>query len=116
MNSNRKGKVGERELASKFKEEGWDARRGQQYQGGEESPDVVVGDLPWLHVECKRTKRQFRLWDAMAQAKADASEGQIPAVFHRRNRSPWVVVLTFEDFAKMAREYTGSQTERGAES
>ena len=36
MNSRRKGKVGEREFAALLRENGFDARRGQQFSG---SPD-----------------------------------------------------------------------------
>ena len=104
--SKRKGKRGELELAAAFREEGFDARRGQQFKGGPESPDLIVDDLPWLHVECKRVEA-FRLWDAFLQARHESPEGAIPAVFHRKSRHPWVVVLSFEDFCRLAREYSG---------
>ena len=42
-----KGKAGERELASKLREYGYDARRGVQFHGGPDSPDVV--GLPGIH-------------------------------------------------------------------
>jgi len=54
MNSKRKGKRGELELAKKLKEYGFSARRGQQYSGI--GGDDVVG-LDGVHIECKRAER-----------------------------------------------------------
>jgi Holliday junction resolvase len=55
VNSKRKGKEGEREFAHLCQTFGFQARRGQQYRGGPDSPDVV--GLPFLHVEVKRRER-----------------------------------------------------------
>ena len=104
MKSRRKGKTGERELALVFIAEGFAARTGRQHRGGPDSPDVIVDDLPRLHVECKRTEK-FSLYSALDQAAADAGEDQMPVVCHRRNSHRWVAVLDFEDFAKLLREY-----------
>ena len=41
MNSRTKGKRGELELAKALRLYGYDARRGQQYHGGADSPDVI---------------------------------------------------------------------------
>ena len=72
--SRRKGKVGERECAAEMGELlGVEARRGVQFQGGPDSPDVVLPGVN-LHVECKRVER-LKLWDAIDQAKADAPAG-----------------------------------------
>ena len=49
MNSRDKGKRGERMAAKKFREHGFDTRRGVQYQGGPDSPDVVGPE--GLHIE-----------------------------------------------------------------
>lgn len=101
MNSKQKGTRGELEFCSFLRDQGFEARRGQQYKGGGDSPDVV-SDLP-IHWEVKRTEA-FRLWDALAQAKAEAPEGKVPVVAHRRNRTGWVVVLSAEDFLDTLRE------------
>ena len=77
MNSREKGKRGERELASKLREYGYDARRGQQYCGANGDADVL--GLPGIHIECKRVER-LNLDDAMSQAKAD-SKGYIPVSY-----------------------------------
>ncbi len=71
MNSRQKGKVGEREFASLLREHGYDARRGQQFSGGADSPDVVSDALAWLHFEIKRVQN-LNLTDACVQAEGDA--------------------------------------------
>ena len=90
--SKRKGAVGEREAAEKLNEVlGTRFHRGRQYHGGPESPDLT-GDVPGLHVEVKRTER-LRIWEAVGQARADASIDQVPIVMHRASRKPWVVIV-----------------------
>lgn len=98
VNSRRKGAEGERELARILRERGFDARRGVQYQGGADSPDVV--GIPGVHIECKRVER-LDLMGAYEQAFRDSADGEIPAVFHKRNREPWMVTVTLEDFLKL---------------
>ena len=102
MNSRQKGCRGERELASKLREYGYDARRGQQYSGASGDPDVI--GLPGIHIECKRVER-LNLEDAMAQSKRDAREGEIPTVMHRKNNCEWLVTMRLEDFMRMYNEY-----------
>jgi Holliday junction resolvase len=99
INSRQKGKAGELELASILREHGYTARRGQQFKGGGDSPDVV--GLPGVHIECKRVE-QGNLYDWLAQAQRDAEgSGSTPVVVHRRNGKPWVVVMTLDDFLAM---------------
>lgn len=100
INSRRKGAEGERELAEFLRERGVDARRGQQFSGGTESPDVVH-DIPGLHIECKRVE-SLELYKALEQAGRDAGFDKAPVVFHRRNKKPWVVVMLATDFLAMA--------------
>ncbi|MCL2118039.1 MAG: hypothetical protein FWH27_06380 [Planctomycetaceae bacterium] len=98
--SRNKGKVGERELAQELSRVlGVTARRGVQYSGGPDSPDVVT-DIPNLHIECKRTE-SFRLFEALEQAIHDAGADQTPVVMHRPNRRPWVVVLRLDDLPRL---------------
>ena len=54
-NSREKGKRGERELAAKLREHGYDCRRGVQYQGGPDSPDVI--GLPHAPKEIRHLQR-----------------------------------------------------------
>lgn len=109
INSKRKGKVGENEIAHIFREYGFeDARRGVQYNGADGSADVI--GLPHIHAEIKRTQK-LNIYDAMEQAIGDAREGEIPAVFHRRNRDYWKVTLRLEDFMEIYKVWeTHTQT------
>lgn len=90
-----KGKRGERELADVLKKHGYNAKRGVQYHGGPDSPDVT--GLPGIHIECKRVEA-LQLYPALEQAKNDADDEKLPAVFHRRNGKPWVVAMELEDW------------------
>ena len=97
-NSRRKGKDGELEWANILKEHGYDARRGVQYKGGPDSPDVT--GLPGIHQEVKRTN-SFSLYKAMEQSRNDADDSEIPIVVHRSDRKPWVVVMDAEDWLRL---------------
>ncbi len=93
--SKRKGAAGELEAAAALNRVlGTHLRRGRQYHGGPDSPDLT-GDVPGLHVEVKRTER-LRLWEAVEQARQDASVDQVPVVMHRANKKPWVVIVEVE--------------------
>ena len=95
-----KGKNGERELAQELSRVlGVSARRGVQYSGGPDSPDIIT-NIPDLHIECKRTEH-FRLFEALEQAIRDAGEDKTPVVMHRPNRRPWVVILRLDDLPKL---------------
>lgn len=104
MNSRDKGKRGEREWAEVLRAAGFEARRGQQFSGGTESPDVVCSALGWLHWEVKRVER-LNLEAACHQAAEDAGEGKQWAVAHRRNGSPWAVTMPAELALAMLRQY-----------
>ncbi len=100
--SRNKGKTGERELAHELTRVfGVTARRGVQFQGSPDSPDVVT-DIPGIHIECKRTER-FRLYEALEQAIADAGTG-VPLVLHRQNKKPWVAVVRLDDLPNLVRK------------
>jgi Holliday junction resolvase len=101
MNSRRKGKVGEREFAALLREHGFDARRGVQFAGGADSPDVVSEALRFLHIEVKRTQA-LNLVGACAQAESDCS-GKPWVVAHRRNHAPWLITMTAETFFQFLR-------------
>jgi Holliday junction resolvase len=100
--SRNKGKRGELELARLLTAEGFPATRGAQHRGGTDSPDVIVPCLPGLHFEAKRTER-LRLYEALAQAQADAGE-KLPVVAWRRSHSDWLAVLKFTDLLAIVRE------------
>lgn len=90
-NSRAKGARGEREFAAFLRGHGFDARRGQQFAGGADSPDIVSESLSWLHIEVKRVEH-FNVAKACAQAARD-SAGKPWIVAHRRNRKPWFITM-----------------------
>ena len=98
MNSRQKGARGERELAEKLREYGYEARRGQQFSGANGDADVV--GLPGYHIECKRVER-LNIEEAMAQSVRDAREGEVPIVCHRRDRKEWMVTIRLKDFMEV---------------
>ena len=99
INRREKGAGGERELAKTLRELGFeDARRGQQFCGANGDADVVA--LPGIHIECKRTEK-LSLYTALAQAKSDARMGEMPCVFHRRNRCEWIVIQPLTDWIEI---------------
>lgn len=95
MNSRNKGKRGELELSNLLKKHGYETRRGQQYCGANGDADVI--GIPGIHIECKRVEK-LNLENAYIQAVADAKDGEVPTVWHRKNRQPWMVTLSAEDF------------------
>ena len=109
INSKAKGKRSELEIARIFREYGYeDARRGVQYNGADGSADVL--GLPNIHAEIKHQEK-LNIYSAMEQAIGDAREGEIPAVFHRRNRDYWKVTLRLEDFMEIYKVWeTHTQT------
>lgn len=102
MNSRQKGAAGERELARKLRDLGYDCRRGQQYSGANGDADVV--GLPGIHIECKRVER-LCIEDAIAQAKRDAREGETPVVMHRKNHCEWLVTMPLDQWIEIYREW-----------
>lgn len=101
MKSKRKGKSGEleaaKELARLF---GCEARRGQQFSGGDDSPDVKH-NIPGIQIEVKRTE-SLRIYDAIEQAASDAGQAKVPVVLHRRNKKPWLAVIRLDDLPEVA--------------
>ena len=106
INSKQKGKAGELELSRKLKEYGYDAKRSVQYNGKDGQADVL--GLPSIHIECKRVER-LNLYDAMEQAKRDAKNGGAPTVFHRKNRSNWLVTMELDDFMSLYKAFESNQ-------
>jgi Holliday junction resolvase len=102
MNSRSKGCRGEREAAKTWAQTigGW-ARRGQQFSGGKESPDVVTS-CDGIHLEVKRVEagNPYR-W--LEQAVADA-DTKCPVVLHRRNHEDWIVIVRLQDVPRLAQE------------
>lgn len=98
VNSKRKGKCGELELAKELTRLGLSARRGRQYHGLE-GKDVVL-DVSGVHVECKRVDR-LQLMKAVDQACDDAGDGEVPIVCSRANLQPWLVTVKLDDLPRL---------------
>lgn len=96
INSRTKGKTGELELAAFLRARGHDARRGQQFSGGADSPDVVSTSLAGFHLECKRVE-SGSLYKWLDQAVNDAGWEKVPIVAHRKNREGWVAIMRLDD-------------------
>ena len=106
INSKRKGSTGERELAHKLEEYGYNTRRSVQYNGKYGQADVV--GLPKIHIECKRVEK-LNIYNAIDQAKRDAKNGDMPTVFHRKNRSNWLVTMELDEFMKLYDGFINSE-------
>ena len=106
--SQRKGRAGEMELARLLQGYGYDVQPGRAQSYGA-TPDLV--GLPGVHIECKRNER-LNVPEAMAQAARDADRFRdgAPAVFHRRNRSGWLVTMRLPDWMKMYQKVHKSAT------
>ena len=77
------------------------ARRGQQFSGSPDSPDVICDELDWLHFEVKAVER-LNIEDAMDQARRDAG-AKTPVVAHRRSFRRWLVTMDAETFFQFLR-------------
>ena len=98
MNSKRKGKLGELEWAAYCAAFGFNTRRGVQYAGGPDSPDVI--GLDGVHIEVKRSEH-LNIHEAMKQSIRDCQEKAIPIVAHRRNREGWLVTMRAEEWMEI---------------
>jgi len=110
--SKNKGKRGEREVAKILTAAGFSARRGVQYKGTPDSPDVIAENLPIpCHFEVKRTET-LSIYKAYEQAKSDSGADEMPIVCHRRNRQPWLVIFSFGDFINLLKYIETLEKER----
>lgn len=99
MNACQKGKRGEREWRDELRKLGLTARRGRQYMGSPDSPDVV-GGFKNTHCEVKRVQA-LNIHDAVKQAVRDAGTAT-PYVAHRRNGEDWLLTIRASDVVKFA--------------
>ena len=112
VNSKQKGARFERQLASKFRDYGYDSRRTAQYCGNTGDASDVVG-LEGIHIEAKHQER-MQLYEWMDQAKRDSKDtGNMPVVFHKKNNSEILVTMQFDSFMKLYKEYEASLKEAG---
>ena len=105
MNSRSKGKRGELDFAKYLVRqlEGHTvngeqvvARRGQQFRGGQDKPDVIT-NVP-RHFEVKRTER-LRMYEAVEQAVRDGGDKAVVA--HKANHKPWLCIMMMDQFLEL---------------
>ena len=93
--SQRKGRSGEYELANILRDVyGYDVKRGSVFL---HQSDMV--GLMGIHPEVKRVEK-LNIHTAMEQAKKEAEirKDGLPTVFHRKNRTEWLVTMTLNDW------------------
>lgn len=97
----RKGADGEKELVDILTAYGYPVTWGGSQTYGT-VPDI--SGLPGIHIEVKRVER-LNVPEAMEQSVADAIKFRdgIPALFHRRNRKPWLVTMQLDDWIRLYR-------------
>lgn len=102
--SQKKGAAGERELAAILQKYGYDCTRGGSLSFG--SVADVTG-LPGIHIEVKRVEK-LNVGEALDQSIQDSEwmRDGLPALFHRRNRKPWLVTMRLSDWLKLYGTYT----------
>lgn len=105
--SQRKGRSAELELVRLMQEAGIKARAGEAVSYGS-MPDVV--GIDGIHAEVKRVER-LNLSDAMSQSVRDSQKFRdgSPAVFHRRNRQPWLVTMRLCDWLTLYKAWKSGE-------
>lgn len=92
-----KGKRFERLIANMLKARYFPARRGIQYKGGINSPDVICEALEWMNFECKAVEA-LNLGGAMKQSIKDSKGKKVPLVIHKKARTEVLVTMRFTDW------------------
>lgn len=98
-----KGLRGEHEVRARLEQDGFDVRGleglGDHLAIREDKPRFQTKVL-LLHVEVKRQETlQPDRWSR--QAEAEAPEGAVPIVVYRRDREPWRVLVTLDEFLRL---------------
>lgn len=113
-NSRAKGARGERMAAAAWAEALGlppdSCRRGQQFAGGTDSPDVVQ-PVQSIHLEVKNTERG-NPYKWMEQAIRDGG-ARVPVVLHKRNGEEWLAVVRLADVRRFATEICAALPDLG---
>lgn len=108
INSKQKGARAERQFRDLLREFGLTARRGQQFAGGTDSPDVICEELDkQFHFEVKHVEK-LNLYEAISQAIQDAGP-KTHIVAHRRNNWPWYVTIRADEFLRILLQQQASK-------
>lgn len=100
MNSRAKGVRGERLWRDVLREHGYmSARRGMQFSGSPDSPDVVCPELKdwFFEVKCVQALNVSQAFD---KAKQDAGT-KVPVLAHKKDHQPWLVTISADTFFAM---------------
>lgn len=102
INSCQKGKRVEREFRDVLRAAGYSsARRGRQYSGSPESPDVRCEELSQFHFEVKGVERGLNLWAALDQAARESPGQAWPVVAHKRNGTEFLITMRVADWLEV---------------
>lgn len=96
-----KGNRAEREIIDMLRGLGWTAAR-RNFQSGGQGGGDVIGGPQGVHVEVKHRER-CAIWEWIAQAANEARPTDCPAVFFRRNRSPWYVAVPADEYLELVK-------------
>ena len=107
--SQAKGRSGELELARILQSYGYSVEPGQAVSYGA-TPDLT--GLSGVHIECKRAQQQnLYVWIDQARRDADKFHDGLPAVFWRKNRCPWLVVMDLRDWVTLYSDISDTKKE-----
>ena len=112
INSKRKGKVFELECANFLKQFGFDTRRGVQYAGGFDSPDVV--GVPGWHIECKRAKARIALHQAWEQIDRDRNNKMPGMLLWRVDRGEIHLDIRLSDLENLLQTFNNASKNKGS--
>lgn len=95
-----KGKAGEREFAALLRKHGYNARRGRQYKGTDDSPDVI-SDIPAMFEVKRRNQGSIKRWFEDFREGRDRDVNWIVAA--RADKEDWRVYMSAESWLKLMR-------------
>lgn len=105
LNSRQKGCRGEREWRDFLRSQGFTARRGQQFAGGTEAPDVICEEMELtFHPEVKFVEN-LNVYKAIDQAIRDCPQGKLRYVAHRKKRKDWLVTMPANEWIVLIKKY-----------
>jgi hypothetical protein len=82
----------------------WTVRRSQQYCAKAGDSDLIVQEYPDLFVECKWVQA-LNITKVMKIAVEQAGS-KLPAVFHRRNKTEWLMTIRLTDLPRLVQMLT----------
>jgi len=107
INSNLKGKRGEREWANYCKMRELNVSRTAQHCGKHDPNAADCVGLPKIHQEIKREEK-LNIYKALCTAKEEAyshskktGKNLIPIIAHRKNNQKWMVTMSADDWINL---------------